>query len=158
MALSLKNALKAYERVDVAEIDCGGWTCSIKSFSSVAKDYTKEQARIRARGGTHRKAVTNSAVLVGTDGSFTMNDKNPYMLGSYEADVDFFVEYMLTDWANLKDDSGQPVPYSKENARELFLQNGKPAEQLLHELMYASLDNANFVTSNSSQAEADGKN
>lgn len=159
MAISLRNALKAYDRVDVAEVDCGnGWICQIKSFGSVSKQYAKEQARIRARGGKDRKAVTNSAVLVNADGTFSMKDENPYLLGSFEADVDFFVEYQLQGWTGLKDDDGKDVPYSKEVARELFLQNGKPAERLLQELVYASFDNKNFIATATSQAEEDGKN
>lgn len=159
MALQLRNALKAYDRVDVADIECGnGWVCQVRSFGSVAKQYAKEQARIRARGGKQKKAVTNSAVLVGADGNVQLTNDNPYLLGSYDADVDFFVEYMLDGWSGLKDDAGAEVPYSKDNARELFLQNGKPAEQLLHELIYASLDNQNYVGAANEQAEVDGKN
>lgn len=168
MAISLRNALKAYDRIDVADIDCGnGWVCQIHSFNSVAKQFSKEQARIRARGGMNkRKVQTASAVYVNPDGSVNVTNENPYLLGSLEADVDFFVEYVLVDWSGLKDDKGIDVPYKKETARALFLENGKPAERLLQELYWASLDNENFVNKGEDdkpvtaemQAEADGKN
>lgn len=169
MAISLKNALKAYDRVDVAEIDCGnGWTCEIHSFNSVAKQFSKEQARIRARGGMNkRKVQTASAVYVQPDGTVKVTDENSYLLGSYEADVDFFVEYVLEGWSGLKDDTGKNVAYSQDTARKLFLENGEPAKRLLQELYWASLDNENFVNNATdddvpvtqmAQAETDGKN
>lgn len=159
MSLKLRNALKAYDRVDVAEIDCGnGWICNIRSFGSVSKEFTKIQAQIRSAGGTKKK-TTASAVYVNPDGTITASDKNPYLLGSLEADVDFFVDHILVDWKGLYDDDKQEVQFSPKVARQLFLENGKPAEQLLHELMFASLDSANFVAPVvTTQAEEDGKN
>lgn len=159
MALKLKNALKAYDRIDVAEIDCGnGWTCEIRSFGSVSKEFSKVQAQIRSKGGVKKK-TTASAVYVNPDGSITASDKNPYLLGSLEADVDFFVDNILVGWSGLYDDDKQEVQFSPKVAKEIFLENGKPAEQLLHELMFASLDSGNFVAPVvTTQAEEDGKN
>ena len=46
MALKMPKALQAYDRLDVATVDCGnGWLYQIKSFSRVAKYSAREQAR-----------------------------------------------------------------------------------------------------------------
>jgi hypothetical protein len=159
MALQLKKALSAYDRLDVADVDCGnGWICQVKSFASVVKVFAKEQARVKAIGGFKKKAQTASAVLLQPDGTPTITDDNPYLLGTFEADVEFMVDNILVGWTTLIDDDGTEVPYSKDNALELFLENGAVAEQLYRELIGVSLNSTNYVKPLTAQAEEDGKN
>ena len=159
MALKLKKALNAYDRVDVATVDCGnGWLYQIKSFSSVAKIFAREQARIKAAGGT-KKAYATTASVDMTGGAAVDFSDNQWMLGSYEADLEFFLDNISIGWGDtLKDDDGNVVPYSREVAEELFLDNGEPGKQLYRELLLSSLDAKLFLKTANAQAEEDGGN
>lgn len=144
MAISLKKALSAYDRIDTAKVDCGnGWFYEIKPFSAVTKIFSKEQARIRTMGVAKKKVgKTNSAAITGVDAP---EKENEYMLGTYEADVAFFIEHMSVGWEGLQDDNGAEVLYSAENAEEVFTKNGTVGEQLFKELFLAAMDTALFV-------------
>ena len=144
MALNLTKALSAYDRTDTTKVDCGGgWTWEIKPFSAVAKIFSKEQARMRSLGVAKKKvAKTNSAVLTNID---QITQDNEHMLGTYDADVAFFIENLSVGWDGLLDDTGTQVPYSAEAAEEIFTKNGSAGEQLFKELVMSSLDQALFV-------------
>ena len=160
MALQLTKALQAYDRVDQTTIDCGnGWLWRIKSFSSAAKNFAKEQARIRAAGGLKSTHVATASVdMSGVRQTVAIPD-NPWLLGSFEADIEFFLDNISIGWDDtLKDDNGETVEYTKDVALELFLENGKPAEQLYQELLSASLDAKLFLKTANAQAEEDGGN
>ena len=160
MALKLKKALQAYDRMDTATVDCGnGWLYQIKSFASVAKQFAREQARIRAAGGMRKTyAATASVSMTGVQ-KVVQEDDNPWLLGSYEADLEFFLDNISVGWGDtLVDDDGEVLEYSKQTAYEVFQQSGPAGEQLYHELLTASLDAKLFLKTANSQAEADGGN
>lgn len=160
MAIKLGKAMSAYDRVDTTDVDCGnGWICEIRSFPSVVKEFAKIQAKIRAKGGMKPKAKTQSASYAEINGlTLPVDDKDPWLLGSFEADVDFMVDHLLINWRGLKDDDGVDVPYTPDAAREVFLENRPASEQLYREFITVSLDNKNFVRTVNQQAEEDGKN
>ena len=159
MALKLTKALRAYDRVDVATVDCGnGWLYQIKSFSSVIKNFAREQARIKAAGGV-KKQYTSTASAGMTGVAVVDAVDNPWLLGSYEADVEFFVENISVGWGDtLVDDDGNKVHYSKEVALEVFLDTGDVGQQLCRELYAASLDTKLFLKTATAQAEEEGGN
>ena len=160
MAIKLSKALQAYDRVDTATVDCGnGWLYEIKSFSSAVKAFAREQARIKAAGGIKKTyASTASADMTGVQNTFEVPD-DPWLLGSYEADIEFFLDNISVGWGtSLVDDDGQVLPYSRQTAQEVFLETGEPARQLYRELLAASLDNKLFLKTTTAQAEEDGGN
>lgn len=159
MALKLTKALQAYDRLDVATVDCGnGWLYRIKSFSSVAKHFAREQARVRAAGGMKQTYVATASVdMSGAHKTVEVND-SPWLLGSFEADIEFFLDNMSVGWTGLLDDDGAELPYSKEIAQQVFLENGEAAQQLYRELLSASLDPKLFLKTANAQAEEDGGN
>ena len=159
MALKLKKALQAYDRLDVATVDCGnGWLYQIKSFSSVAKYFAREQARVRAAGGMKKTYVATASVdMSGAHKTVEVED-SPWLLGSFEADIEFFLDNMSVGWTGLLDDDGAELPYSKEIAQQVFLDNGEAAQQLYRELLSASLDPKLFLKTANAQAEEDGGN
>lgn len=158
--LKLKNVLSAYDRVDTTEVDCGnGWTCEIRSMKSKIKELARLQSQVRAKGGIKPKKTQSAQYAeIGTLAFAVSDDDNPYFLGTFEADVDFMVSHLLVGWKNLKDDDGNEVPYTPENARSLFLDNRPSSEELFREFMTVSMDDKNFVRTASQQAEEDGKN
>ena len=159
MALKLTKALQAYDRMDVATVDCGnGWLYQIKSFSSVAKYFAREQARVRAAGGMKKTYVATASVdMSGAHKTVEVED-SPWLLGSFEADIEFFLDNMSVGWTGLLDDDGAELPYSKEIAQQVFLDNGEAAQQLYRELLSASLDPKLFLKTANAQAEEDGGN
>ena len=159
MALKLKKALQAYDRLDVATVDCGnGWLYRIKSFSSVAKHFAREQARVRAAGGMKKSYVATASVDMSGVHKTVEVDDSPWLLGSFEADIEFFLDNMSVGWTGLLDDDGAELPYSKEIAQQVFLENGEAAQQLYRELLSASLDPKLFLKTANAQAEEDGGN
>ena len=159
MALKLKKALQAYDRLDVATVDCGnGWLYQIKSFSSVAKHFAREQARVRAAGGMKKSYVATASVDMSGAHKTVEVDDSPWLLGSFEADIEFFLDHMSVGWTGLLDDDGAELPYSKEIAQQVFLENGEAAQQLYRELLSASLDPKLFLKTANAQAEEDGGN
>lgn len=159
MALKLTKALQAYDRLDVATVDCGnGWLYKIKSFSSVVKNFAREQARIKAAGGIKKTYVATASVdMTGARKTVEIPD-DPWLLGSYEADVEFFLDNISVSWTGLQDDDGNTVEYTKEIAAEVFLENDKVGEQLYRELLAASLDAKLFLKTANAQAEEEGGN
>ena len=159
MALKLTKALQAYDRLDVATVDCGnGWLYQIKSFSSVAKHFAREQARVRAAGGMKKSYVATASVDMSSVHKTVEVDDSPWLLGSFEADIEFFLDNMSVGWTGLLDDDGAELPYSKEIAQQVFLENGEAAQQLYRELLSASLDPKLFLKTANAQAEEDGGN
>ena len=159
MALKLTKALQAYDRLDVATVDCGnGWLYRIKSFSSVAKHFAREQARVRAAGGMKKSYVATASVDMSGAHKTVEVDDSPWLLGSFEADIEFFLDNMSVGWTGLLDDDGAELPYSKEIAQQVFLENGEAAQQLYRELLSASLDPKLFLKTANAQAEEDGGN
>lgn len=159
MALKLKKALQAYDRLDVATVDCGnGWLYQIKSFSSVAKHFAREQARVRAAGGMKKSYVATASVDMSGVHKTVEVDDSQWLLGSFEADIEFFLDHMSVGWTGLLDDDGAELPYSKEIAQQVFLENGEAAQQLYRELLSASLDPKLFLKTANAQAEEDGGN
>ena len=159
MALKLTKALQAYDRLDVATVDCGnGWLYQIKSFSSVAKHFAREQARVRAAGGMKKSYVATASVDMSGVQKTVEVDDSPWLLGSFEADIEFFLDNMSVGWTGLLDDDGAELPYSKEIAQQVFLENGEAAQQLYRELLSASLDPKLFLKTANAQAEEDGGN
>ena len=65
---------------------------------------------------------------------------------------------MSVGWTGLLDDDGAELPYSKEIAQQVFLENGEAAQQLYRELLSASLDPKLFLKTANAQAEEDGGN
>ena len=159
MALKLKKALQAYDRVDVATVDCGnGWLYKIKSFSSVVKNFAREQARIKAAGGIKKTYVATASVdMTGARKTIEVPD-DPWLLGSFEADIEFFLDNISVSWQGLTDDDGNVVEYSKDTALELFLESGEPGQQLYRELLAAALDAKLFLKTANAQAEEEGGN
>lgn len=159
MALKLTKALQAYDRVDVATVDCGnGWLWKIKSFSSAVKIFAKEQARIKAAGGMKKTYVATASVdMTGAHRTVEVPE-DPWLLGSYEADIEFFVDNLSVSWEGLVDDDGVVVEYSADMAEQVFLETGEPGQQLYRELMAASLDTKLFLKTPNAQAEEDGGN
>lgn len=158
MAIKLTKALAAYDRLDVTTVDCGnGWLWKIKSFTSIVKIFAREQARIKAAGGL-KKAVAQTASVEMSAAEPLLNVDDPWLLGSYEADVEFFTENLSVEWEGLNDDDGNSVPYSKDNVLDILLENGKVGEQLYRELLAASLNAKLFLRTANAQAEVDGGN
>ena len=111
MALKLTKALQAYDRLDVATVDCGnGWLYQIKSFSSVAKHFAREQARVRAAGGMKKSYVATASVDMSGVHKTVEVDDSPWLLGSFEADIEFFLDNMSVGWTGLLDDDGAELP------------------------------------------------
>jgi len=132
----------------------------IKPFSSAIKSLTKIQAELRSKGvlqDTKKQVSSASLSLVNPNYAMT-EDSNPWFLGSKEADARFFVDNMIVSWRGLVDDNGNDVPFSRETAMEIFLENGEPGQQLYRELIASSLDTSLFVKTLEEQVKEDSKN
>lgn len=161
MALKLRNALKAFERQDTAKIDCGnGWFVELKQLSSCMKILAKAQADMRSKGSQTlpKKQMQLPSVSLASGRTVEEPEENSYLLGSFEADVSFFVQNVLVGWTGLKDDDEKEVPFDQNVAMEIFLENGEPGKRLYRELLAASLDTTLFVQNMNEQLEEDAKN
>lgn len=165
MAISLTKALLAYDRLDTAFVNCGGdWVVEIKPFSSVIKELSRQQAKLRSTGVIKDKkkkdSTTQSVALANPTLADLMgqDEDDQHLLGSYEADIKFFVHNVIVGWEGLADDEGIPVEFSTDAALGLFLNNGEPAKRLYRELLACTLDTARFVKTIEEQAEEDTKN
>lgn len=145
------NALNLYRRVDTIEVDCGSFSVELRSYHSLFKELGDEQIRLRSEGilpkveatPQPRKRLTSSAARMKGKEAPVQQETSEYLLGSLERDQRFFAEKVMVNWHNLVDDDGVEVPFSAEQAMELFAAPG--GLELYAELMATSLDLANFA-------------
>lgn len=161
MTIAISKALVSFDRYDTAEIKCGdGWYMEIKPFPM--KLLAKEQAKRRSKGkGKKKEHVVPSLAqqedflndVLSSDG-----EEETWLLDTYENDVEFFTENILMGWRGLTDDENNQVPYSKEAARSVFLDNGEPGKRLYRELLMSSMQSGIFVKTLEKQADETAKN
>lgn len=161
MAIKISDALISFDRYDTAEIKCGeGWYMEIKTFPT--KQLAKEQAKRRSRGkGKKKENVVPSVAQQEDFFNDVLNSDNTeetWLLDSYENDIEFFVEHILVGWRGLVDDAGLKVPFSKEDAMSVFLDNGEPGKRLYRELLLSSMTTSIFTKTLEKQTEETAKN
>lgn len=163
MALSLTKALLPYDRQDTAQVECGGgWIVEVKPYSSVIKELSRQQAKLRSSGvlkdkkknGTTQSASLSSNPLASLFGG----EDEEFLLGSYEADVKFFVHNSIVGWIGLVDDDGNDIPFSADVAIDIFVNYGEPGKRLYREVLACTLDTERFIKTTEQQAEEDTKN
>lgn len=163
MAISLTKALLPYDRQDTAQVECGGgWIVEVKPYTSVIKELSRQQAKLRSAGVTKDKkknTATQSASFSSNPlSSLFGGDDEEFLLGSYEADVKFFVHNSIVSWTGLVDDAGNEIPYSTDVAIDIFVNYGEPGKRLYREILACTLDTERFIKSVEQQAEEDTKN
>lgn len=120
--------MSSFDVAEFVDLDCGSFDIKIRQAAAHNERFRAAVAK--------RSLNAKKKSLVIQQGTQT---------GSYEEDIELYLDCVIEGWGErpMKDDSGDDIPFTRENMREIF--NTKEGKVLFGKIQLAASDDSLFA-------------